>query len=128
MASLAAVYAALSPLLGPVHLLLSCFRARLAPPSPALKWQRTRYLWGAVEREMLIIRDVKDWAGGQCRMQTSEEWYVKYFDTQLNRGVETRRMPNRDSAVSQARDLERLGHRVHSIVGPTGETPWEQIK
>jgi hypothetical protein len=61
-------------------------------------------------------------------MQTSEEWYVQYFDTQLNCEVETRRMRNLGAVLSQARDFERLGHRLHSIVGPTGETPWERIK
>jgi hypothetical protein len=62
-------------------------------------------------------------------MQTSEEWYVKYFDTQLNppRDVESRRMQSKEAAIEHARELERR-YTVRSVVGPTGETPWEQIK
>ncbi len=44
------------------------------------------------------------------------------------RDAQSPQMRSRDSAESHARELERLGHTVRFIVGPTGETPWEQIK
>jgi hypothetical protein len=63
-------------------------------------------------------------------MQSSEVWYVKFFSIDFTppRDAQSRRMQSRDSAESHARELERLGYTVRSIVGPTGETPWEQIK
>jgi hypothetical protein len=63
MASLAAIYAALNPLIGPTHLVLGCLTAwlRYYKPLPlrrrtsVFKWQRTVFLWGAFEKETLEL-------------------------------------------------------------------------
>lgn len=61
-------------------------------------------------------------------MQASQEWYVKYLSRDFTpaRESESPRMRSQDSAKTHARELERLGHTVRSIVGPSGETPWKQ--
>jgi hypothetical protein len=63
-------------------------------------------------------------------MQSSDEWYVKYFSIDFTppRDAQSPRMRSRDSVETHARELDRRGHTVRSIVGPTGETPWEEIK
>jgi hypothetical protein len=62
-------------------------------------------------------------------MQSSEEWYVKYIDINQtpHRNVDSRRMQSREAAIEHARELQHR-YTVRSIVGPTGEAPWEQIK
>jgi hypothetical protein len=54
------------------------------------------------------------------------EWFVRYLDVKTNRETESRHMDTRDDAIALARDRERDGCVVHSIVGPPGEEPWEQ--
>jgi len=57
-----------------------------------------------------------------------EEWRVKFFHLRLQREMLSEILPSRESAIRQARALYWQGHRVCTIVGPTEEIPWENIK
>jgi hypothetical protein len=64
MASLAVTYAVLSPLIGPIRLVLDCFTAWLRYHKRsasrrrafAFEWRRIVFLWGAFEKEALKFR------------------------------------------------------------------------
>ena len=56
------------------------------------------------------------------------DWFVKYLDLDTNRETESRRLDTRDQAISLALDRERNHCEIRSIVGPSGEEPWAQVK
>jgi hypothetical protein len=61
-------------------------------------------------------------------MSDEREWYVKYLsiDFTPSREAESPRMRSQESAEEHAHELQRKGHIIRAIVGPTGETPWKQ--
>jgi hypothetical protein len=55
------------------------------------------------------------------------EWFVRYLDTTTNRETESLRLATRDEAIDLARDREREGCLIRSVVGPDGEEPWVEV-
>jgi hypothetical protein len=56
------------------------------------------------------------------------EWFVKYLDLHTNRETESHRVDARDQAIILALDRERNHCAIRSIVGPSGEEQWAQVK
>jgi hypothetical protein len=55
-------------------------------------------------------------------------WCVKYRDLEHSRDMESRILDSREEALGHATALEKQACKVYSIIGPSGETYWEEIK
>jgi hypothetical protein len=54
-------------------------------------------------------------------------WFVRYLDVHTNRETASSHRETRDDAIALAREREREGCLVRSIVGPGGEEHWKAV-